>query len=101
MLNETQATIEILFNISEKLTYSIFVLSTLFYMVLVWLILKKSSPYMGAYRWYLLFNSTAYYASESMYAICHFTPLKPYTNNNGNIYSDLGLKPVLDLYPGL
>ena len=101
MLNETQATLKILFDITEQVAYFIFVLSTFFYMVLVWLILKKSSPYMGAYRWYLLFNSTTYYVSEFIYAICHFTPLKPYTNNNGNIYLDLGLNLVLDLYLGL
>ncbi|KAH7702893.1 7TM GPCR protein [Aphelenchoides avenae] len=49
------------------------------YLVLILIVARKSPRAMGAYRWYIIFNSTSCMIFELVYGLSHPEPLYPYT----------------------
>lgn len=52
--------------------------STLIFIVVVYIVVKKSPKEMGTYKWYILWNSSVTYLFEFLYGLCHPEPLLPY-----------------------
>jgi len=62
----------------EYLSYTDSAISLTLYTLTVWVVIRRSPPVMGPYRWYLLFNVTVSAILVPSYALVRPQPLLPY-----------------------